>query len=176
MLKSLNEVKVTRILFSCLFETKAYNQSHFTSVSALYTPLLQCTTSLKIQYCQQWEADQPILVYITLNFKGTVGRFCSFTRKLEVALLVCKYVFQQSMHCHKLKIKQLKMHRCERRFFFGSRHLPHRLYFRGRGSASCVYICGHIHSTPAAEANVSLGATIDQTCDFVSFTKEVKTH
>lgn len=72
VLKSLNELKVTRILFSCLFETKAHNQSHFTSVSALYTPLLQCTTSLKTQYCQQREADQPILVYITLNFKGSL--------------------------------------------------------------------------------------------------------
>lgn len=68
--------EVSLLLF---FETKAHNQSHFTSVSALYTPLLQCTTSLKTQYCQQREADQPILVYITFNFKGTVGRFCIFT-------------------------------------------------------------------------------------------------
>lgn len=46
VLKSLNELKVTRILFSCSLKlSKAHNQSRFTSVSALYIPLLQCTTT-----------------------------------------------------------------------------------------------------------------------------------
>lgn len=73
-----------------------------------------------------------------------------------------KYVFQQLMHCYKLEIKQLKVHTCKR-WFVEAAMLPHDLYYRGRGLANCVYIHGHIHSTPAVEANVNLWATIDQT-------------
>lgn len=56
---------------------------------------------------------------------------------------MCKYVFQQSMHCHKLKIKQLKMHRCERRFFWKPPFAPPSLLQGQRFGQLCLYTWPH---------------------------------
>lgn len=78
-----------------------------------------------------------------------------------------------SNNCYKLKIKQLKMHRCKRRFLEVA--ICPTVFPSGAQVRPVVFIYVAT-SIAAVETNVSLGATIDQTCDFVSFTKEVKTH